>query len=311
MAKISPITRTAMASLLQTNLLSGDKHVPPAYTTLNELFQISQNGVIGDDENPSFGYYAIGNRGHTSSVVDDDDIIINLYKHQPSDAACWNHIPFVLREEANDLSADQRLNYGLRRVEQYNNKNYFAYYLKRVPVAQSPAKVQRTVITNGVANTTDYVYDSNNLNPKRPVTLPDEATTTAAEFLAVTKPVSVVFGDFDVAELLNVAVVKFGTESRAIISEIALCSGVDRTIPTTTGGGAPINFKEVLACQVLTFISTYRQMTIDNRGFTMDLELGATEPLLTASGLTESQMNDLVAQARSGLLSGINITSNT
>lgn len=311
MAKISPITRTAMASLLQTNLLNGDKHVPPAYTTLNELFQIAQNGVIGNDENPEFGYYAIGNRGHTSSVVGDDDVIINLYKHQPSDAACWQHIPFVLRQEANDLSADQRKNYGLRRMEQYNNKNYWAYYLKRIDTKSSVAKVQETTVTNGVPDTKDYVYDSSNLNPTRPITLPDEATTTAAQFLAVTKPVDVVFGDFDVAELLNVATVKYGTEQRAIISEIALCSGVDRTIQTTGAGGAQINFEEVLAAQVLTFISTYRQMTIDNRGFTMNLELGATEPLLTSSGLTESQMNDLVAKARSGLLSGVNITSNT
>lgn len=309
--KTSPITRTAIASYLQTFLLSRKKYILLPHTTLNELLEIEKNAVIPDDENPGFGYYTIGKSGHTSSIVGtEDDVIIDLRKHSPADAACWGHIPFVLREEANDLSADLRLQYGLRRMETYGTKNYFAYYAKRIDLALFVPKVKITNIVNGVANTKDYLYTQSNLHPEIPTVLPDEVTTTAAEYLSVTMPVTVEFSQFDVQELNNMALIKFGDARRAVISEIALCSGIDRVVQTTTAGGAPINFKEIIASQVLTFISTYRQMSIDNKGFTMDLELGATEPLLTSSNLTDAQMNDLIARARSGLLSGVTITPN-
>lgn len=306
--KISPVTRTAIGSLLQDNLLAGKQQPLLAGTTLNELLQIQQKAVLGQGENPRFGYYAIGNKGHTSSIVDGTDTIIDLYKHAPEDCACWNHIPFVLREEANDLSADLRLNYGLRRSEQHNGKNYFAYYLKRINLSGTSAKVMRTTVVNGVTNTEEYKFSNANLNPVRPVVLPDQATTTANDYLSTTMPVTVAFDLFDVNELFNVAAVLWNNEKRAIISELAFCSGVDRNIQTVGAGGAQINFKEVIGCQVITHVTTYKQLSIDNEGFNINMEVGATEPMLTGSALSAGANNDLLAQARSTLLSNISIT---
>jgi hypothetical protein len=306
--KISPVTRTAIGSLLQDNLLAGKQQPLLTGTTLNELFQIQQNAVLGQGENPAFGYYAIGNKGHTSSIIDGTDTIIDLYKHAPEDCACWNHIPFVLRAEANDLSADLRLNYGLRRAEQHGGKNYFAYYLKRVDLSGSTAKVTRTKIVNGVKDTKDYAFTSANLNPVRPIVLPDEATTTANDFLATTMPVTIKFDLFDVEELYNVFEVLKGTAKQAIISELAFCSGVDRNIPSIGAGGAAITVKEVIGCQVITFVTTYKQLSIDNEGFTINMELGATEPMLTGTALGSTANNDLLSMARTSLLTNISVS---
>lgn len=306
--KISPVTRTAIGSLLQDNLLAGKKQPLLAGTTLNELFQIQQKAVLGQNENPRFGYYAIGNKGHTSTIVDGTDTIIDLYKHAPEDCACWNHIPFVLREEKNDLSADLRLKYGLRRAEQHNGKNYFAYYLKRIDLSTTSAKVMHTVVVNGVQNTKEYPFTNANLNPVRPVVKPDEATTSANDYLSTTMPVTVVFDLFDVTELFNVAAVLWNNEKRAIISELAFCSGVDRNVPATSTGGAPITFKEVIGCQVITHVTTYKQLSIDNEGFKINMEVGATEPMLTGSALSANSNNDLLAMARSSLLSNITVS---
>lgn len=306
--KISPVTRTAIGSLLQDNLLAGKQQPLLAGTTLNELFQIQQKAVLGQGENPRFGYYAIGNKGHTSTIVDGTDTIIDLYKHAPEDCACWNHIPFVLREEKNDLSADLRLNYGLRRAEQHNGKNYFAYYLKRINLSQTSAKVMHTTVVNGVTNTEEYPWSNANLNPVRPVVLPDQAVTSANDYLATTMPVTITFDLFDVQELYNVAAVLWGTEKRAIISELAFCSGVDRNIQTAGTGGQQITFKEVIGCQVITHVTTYKQLSIDNEGFKINLEVGSTEPMLTGSALSAGANNDLLAMARSSLLTNISIT---
>ena len=273
-------TRTVYGAYLQTCMLENLPYTMAASSTLNEKFGILAGVAPAAGEIPSQQYWAIGNGGHrfentTAGIPKPVDVI-----HKSTDAALFNHLPFVLREPNNDLGAVERAKYGLRTTVTYNSVKYIAYYLKRFDLsAVVPKMLYKTIGADGTAAYTDFIPDSSNLNP-----VPQELSNTGVNvtdgrYVSATALTQVKLDANDIAELQNVANIIYGDPDLAIVSEIAICSGIDKIIDAGGNGQATFNFLEVIAVQVCTFMNVFWLAKYANSELTSDLDVGATEPL--------------------------------
>lgn len=276
------VTRSLWGAELQASLALDLPYTLRENTTLNQKFGVEANqGLEPNGKKPSIKYLAIGKGGHKNSIGADGTPFTSPLQHDPSDAALFDHIPFVLREVDNDLSVAERTGYALRVPTTINGKNYFAYYLKRLDLSTVNTKLYKTTVIDGVSTTVNYTPTSDNLNPEKPEMPNTGVITTSGDSLSVSALVELLFTEQDAANLVEVADIMFGNPMLAVISEMALCSGIDKVVTGPGPGNTQINYNEVIGAQIATFISTYYSIAFSNKGFDLILELGATEPLFT------------------------------
>ena len=272
------ITRTVYGASLQTALLLGIPYQPAENTTLNEKFNVEPAADLGNAL-PHVQYFCIGNGGHRVIVGADNIPYTSPLNHRAKDAALFNHIPFVIREADDDLTIDQREQYALRRREVINGVDYVAYYLKRMNVQQVSMVMQHTSVIEGNSTTTPFVPTSDELNPTPPELPSTGVITTDGNYLTSSAIVPVLFDENDVRELVNVAQILYENDQRAVISEIGLCSGIDRVV-TAEGPTGQFNYREAVGVQIASHITGYYPVGYSNRGFELQVEAGATEPML-------------------------------
>lgn len=248
-------------------------------STLNERFGI-QTGILPDaDVIPTMRYFCIGNGGHKMSIGAGGISKTEPVQHRGTDAACFSPIPFVLREPNDDLSVSQRAQYALRRQETHQGTTYYAYYLKRLDFTSVASGMKLININEGVETVAPFVPDSSNLNPTPPDLSSSGVNLVSGDYVSASANLSIVLNEFDVEELKNVANVIYEDEAYAIISEIGLCSGVDKTVTAPASGGTTINFNEAIVVQIVSHINTFQPMVYSNNGSEILLDCGATEPL--------------------------------
>lgn len=258
-------------------------------STINEKLNIQANVALSPTERPGLGYLIIGNGGHRAVTGADGFPLTDPIKHLADHAALYNQIPFVLRELDDDLTPDLRALYCLRTQVQIQGRNLVAYYGKRISLADVKVNIKRTVVEDGISTTTDYETSSTNLNPTPPVMSNTGVITTSGEYLSTSAVISVPFTERDVNELINVAKLMYNDERYAVISEFGFCTGVDRTVQISTVSGQT-NFKEVVACQVSTFVTAHYEMMFNTKGFDFRMETGAVEPLLGAGQISTATL---------------------
>ena len=286
MSDINIFTRTIYGSELQTALALGLPYEIAANTTLNEKFGIQAGAALGASDRPSIHYFAIGCGGHRSITGAEGIPYTSPINHRASDAALFKHMPFVLRRTNNDLTVTERANYALRRLESHGGLDYYAYYLKRIDLSTVTPSMEYTVTDNGVATTNPFVPTSSNLNPVATDLSNTEVITTAGNFLSVSAAVPLSFSEQDVVEFKNVATILYGSELYAIISEIAVCSGVDRTVQAQSISGNAFAFTEAVGVQIVTHVTSYYSVGFTNKGFDFTMDLGATEAMFTLNDVT-------------------------
>ena len=255
-------------------------------TTLNEKFSVQAgiapaNGVI-----PPLGYFAIGNGGHKLSVGADGLTKTEPVQHSATDAALFKHLPFVLRELNNDIDVVERAKYAIRRKEVYNNVTYVAYYLKRLDLANTTANTELISVKDGVQTVTAFTPNSSNLNPTPQVLSSTGVNVATGDYVSATAKVNIKFTKAEVSELLNATNIIYGDPGYAIISEILLCTGVDKLIQTFGDGANTINFTEAIAVQAASFINTFFALQYTNEGCEAALDVGICESLMNISGTT-------------------------
>lgn len=273
------ITRTVYGAALQTAHLYKLPLNIPENSTLNEKFGIRPTDPLEEGELPTVRYICIGNGGHRMTMGANNIPVTTPINHQATDAALYKHMPFVIRELDNDLSIVQRAKYAMRTIIKVDNVEFIAYYLKRLPLEDNTITLSRTHIANGEPVTVEFVPNNDNLNPEPPELPHDHIVTTDGSYISCSSVIDFQFTAQDVEELINVARVLYNDEAHAIISEIGLCSGVDRTITEPVPGGN-ISYREALRTQIVTHISTHYPVGLVNDGFRLQLEAGAVEPLL-------------------------------
>jgi hypothetical protein len=272
-------TRTIYSNYLQTCLLLKRQFNILAHSTLNEKFGIQADTGVSADQIPSLGYYAIGNGGHTYSIGADNIPLPEALQHVGTDAALFNHLPFVLREINNDLTPGERAKYGLRRTEIHDGLHYYAYYLKRLDLSDTLVAVEYITNSPGGPVVSTFVPSSANLNPV-PVRLsPTDVNIVSGDLTSVSAKLTIPLEKADIDELLAVARIIYKNEAFAIISEVCLCSGIDKVVQSASGGNSTINFNEVIAVQALAFINTFFALKFNNAKTEIALDVGATEPL--------------------------------
>jgi hypothetical protein len=270
--------RTIYSSALQTAQMLGMPLVIAPNTTLNERFSVQTDAVIPDGTYPRVKYFCIGNGGHRLSVGADGIPLARENQHWPTDASCFKPLPFVLRATNNDLSPLERSKYALRVSETHSGISYYAYYLKRIPMNGAQVALElRNVATDGTTTAVTFVPTPANLVP-----LPRNLTNAGAniltsDYITCAARLSISLAEQECTEILDACKIIFGDDSYAIISEMGLCSGLDKVIllPDNT------NFAEAIGVQVTSFINTVHHVKFSSSGISGYFDLGSNEPMFS------------------------------
>jgi hypothetical protein len=248
------------------------------YSTLNEKLGILHN-TTSTVVYPSVKYFGVGvgGQGFRTGAGGVPETV--YYQHDPSDAALFEQIPFVLRKLDNDLAPSQRERFALRKEITFNAVPYIAYYLRRINFTNVNYTTRYRNINAGSVTESVFETTSTNLSPTKNIPTTNSVNPTSGDYLVTSARIPLEFTAEDVDELLNVFMVMDGNYLRARLSEIAICSGIDHTIPVTASSGQ-FNFTDAISVQVMTFMAEDRALQFNTRGFTHEIDLGSNVPLL-------------------------------
>ena len=272
-------TRNALGALLQTAQKFGKPFDILPNSTLNQKFGVFDSLLPDPTDDISVRYVAIGNGGHKSVTGANGISKFVSIPHQPRHTALYNHLPFIMRPVDADLIAAERVNYRLRKEIDVNGARYAAYYLRKLDLtATAPSLEYRTVVGETVT-TNPWEPSLEDLNPVPPALNPNQVMTTGDDYIAASALVPLVFTEAETLELINAATILYDDPGFAVVSEIALCSGVDRMVSGNFNGTA-MNYTEAIAVQVNDFLATLFVPQFQSRGMSIDLDAGSVEPLL-------------------------------
>lgn len=277
-------SRTVFGSYIQTCLALG---LPPSYpssSTLNEKLGINASTLPSTSDQPKLAYFAIGNRGHSMTIGSNGIAKPEPIQHEGTDAALYGQIPFVLRTLNNDLTQLDRAKYALRRIESRNNIQYAAYYLKRIDLSAVTPQMFYNTVSNGSTTTTPFVPNSTNLNPTPPSVNNSGVNTVSGDYTTASALLNLALSASDAQEILNVATIMFGDSGFAIISEIALCFGVDKVV-TISGNGGGFNMNEAIGVTIAEHIPAFYPLNFSDTGVTVSLNVGSSDPLFALTNV--------------------------
>ncbi len=284
------ITRTLSSGYLQTHKYLGlSPYKPIKNSTLNEKFAVMADVLPSNQQIPNCRYMVIGNMGHRNvrgpDGADESEVIIHRANHN----ALYNHIPFVMRLEGNDLTASQRANYCLRVIENHDGKNYIVYYARRFDVSMVKPQLIEIEILNGVSVTKPYIPTIDDLNPERPEISNNGTVVGSNKNISTSAIVTIDLTAEDVHEIVSAHRIRTGSNRSPVISEIGICSGVDKLNDAISGAGS-FQYNEVIACQINTFIASNHPIGYNSSGLTLRLDVGATEPTLGDQAIHEANI---------------------
>lgn len=278
-------TRTIWGAALQTYQLSGLPYSTPVNTTLNELYNI-QSGVQPADT-PVIGYLGVGNGAHVAATGSNGFPLMITVPHFCTDAALFNGMPLLMRPLTSDLSPAAMANYAMRVVKTYNGVQYACYYLKKISMAGVQPVINYNANNSGVISTTPYAATSNNLNPTKPTVSAGGTVQTSADYLTVQMVLALGFSETDAEEYVNCATIIYGDPKYAVISEMMLVTANPQT-GIGAGSSGQFTYTEAFGAQVHSFIDDYISVNDTDQGFDFNLDMGAGEPLLTATSGTST-----------------------
>lgn len=275
-----PSQRTILANKLLSDMYFKKPFSPEPNTTLNQKLTILNDANVPPGSYPHLGYFVVGNDGHEQVVGANGIRKTVSIPHKGSDFSTFRLIPLVLRELNNDLTAVQRAQYRLRKQVTHDGVEYFAYYAKALDLSTVSPIMNRVVTVNGVSTVNQFIPSNENLNPDKPVLINDGVNPMEGVDLVVDAIVSIDFTEFDREEFCHVAEVLYGDRKWAVLSELALCSGMDRTNTGPGQGGSLIEYTEAIAMQINHHISINKDMEEDTEGFLLKCNIGSGDPEL-------------------------------
>lgn len=302
------IVRLAGGSYFQLAKAIGAPIIPQANSTLNEA--VNNKDVVPfqpaiptagmeyaadynyqtDSAGVKFQYLAIGCGGHYSVTNATHGIPTTQTKpHRARHTGLYRQIPFVCKPLDNDLSIEERAKYRLRKVVTINGVQYAAYFLRYIDLSASTI-VQVTVKKDkGIKSSNPYTPTINDLVPQDP----EINGTNDGTYLQTYIQTEITFNTTEAAYLREVAALWFGDENAAIVSEIDICSGVDKPItkryPATgnqTAQQVNSSLKEALAVQGGIIESTFMAMTFANGAVSEKIYIGTEDPLYGTNAIS-------------------------
>jgi len=245
------------------------EYQPLVNTTLNEKFDILPGQEIPAGQYPKLNYLVIGIGG--AEVVTGNDY--KFSRHKPTDAALFQHIPFVIRTADNDLLPGDQAKYRLRRTENIGGTEYVCYYMKIIEDFIMRDEVYQ--INAGVDFNSLTIFDTNteNILEPTPRNISDPVDTINNNYVAVTVKLDFILSVEELNEIENAMTIKYGTVSK--LTEIGIVSGYDfDNSGVTEIVGAVINF-------FVTIDLTTGIYLAQNSPVARSIEIGGMEPLVS------------------------------
>jgi len=262
--------RTLYGLEFQANGLINEPYVPRINTTLNEKYNLLPNEPIGADTVYGIKYLSIGTGG---TPVATGSGVYSYSEHGTLDAALFNQIPFVVRTVANDLTALEQAKYRFRIPITINGINYVQYYLRRLQASDITTDTYDISVSNaGAEQLTLFTTDT----PKYLNPVPRASPSPLNENNQyVSKMIKLRFSltPTELDEINAGIAILYGPTTVLHITEIGVCSGLDKTIGTLI---------EALKVQIFFHIS----VDVDTKlrydqtvGYLRSIELGGSEPV--------------------------------
>lgn len=248
---------------------------PMDYSTLNEKFNIEANTTLPIGLYPELKYIAIGRGGHRGRITTDGLTIIDVLQHNIVHASLYEHIPFILREVTNDLSAAERSGYGMRVLVEKDGVNYFAYYLKRIDLSTTYPTTDELTVANGETTSIPYIPVPAQLNPTPIPYSNSVANASTGKHISVSSTLELNLSEVDIAEIIAAVETIYGDVGYAVISEVATVSAIIDTVNTTLGG-VNISYDEALAAQIMTHVPTNVALQFTTRSINHRYDIGFT-----------------------------------
>lgn len=279
------VTRTIIGGELQTCMLQGLPFVYQKNTTINEALEIYPEAVPSPGVYPQMKYYVIGIGGHTLGASAGGRPKIVEEEYEPTSMNLYAQRPFVLRLESNDLTEEQRRNYGLRKLVLKDGLRYFGYYARVIDQSNTTTTKTFYKKRNGVESFPVFIPTNENLKPKPPVLLPNQSVPTLsdADKVRVNSVTNIPFTEWEVEEYINAIRILDGDEDLAAISEIGLVAAFPRTVTAEGAGGAQFQFTELMGAIIIQYITLFIDFNSSNLGTTFTVDAGVAEPMVTKS----------------------------
>ena len=248
------------------------------YSTLNEVFAMG-NVAPPETGYPVIKYLAIGRGGHKNVIGTGNNTLVDILQHGVTDAALFDQIPFLLVPTTADITSTERAKYRLRTMETYVGINYFAYYLKVIDTSTVLPTEQVITLNNGViTNDVAYVPSISSLTPT-PVDISNTVINVVQGMhLVVQAVLPITLSSADIDNIIAACITKFGDIRYAVISELGIVGGFDKTI-TSTLGGISATYAEIQAAQIMVFIGSLQSLEQKPTSVTFNYALSSSSPL--------------------------------
>lgn len=274
---MSNVTTSICAIGLNTAKALGLPYEVLDQTTLNEKFNVLPERTLPEGEYPITKFVAIGRGGHRNAAGSDNRSITILEKHRSRDKALFEHIPFILREQDDDLTTEQRKHYAMRTLVVIEDVTYIAYYLKILDLTSQTVEYNRVTITNGEEVSVPYVPSSAELSPTPMVLNNQSVNVSNGEFITASTLINCDFNEWEVAEILNACRIIYGEENYATLSEVALCSGYPIQHTAQNPNQPQFTYTESICTQVHTMVTTRHELWETNLGIPFSFNVGGSE----------------------------------
>lgn len=269
--------RTIHAAHLSTHKTIGVPYVPLPNSTLNQKFNVYPEELPMNGEYPNVAYVAIGRRGAKLGSSTSGDPIPVQVPHSPKHAALYEHMPWIVRRLEDDLSASQRKRFRMRVPFTGKDGNaYVGYYLMAIDMTNVKPTAELRHVENGKITSTVFEPDVGDLSPKQIVMDNVNIKNPNNDCLVSTAKLEVDLNATDIAEIINSFTVIDGDASGAVISEIAVVSGVDRIMQTNISG-AMGSYIECICAQVNVFVHKYAVLDITSTSLKLTFDVGSSE----------------------------------
>lgn len=268
--------RTVYGSLVMNALRWNTKLRILPNSTLNQKFKVQADALPYDTEKVTTQYFVLGVNG--LEYVPFQDMYMREWRYySPTQAALYRHIPLVMRRLTEPLSIEERKDLRLRTIESHNGVDYECWYARLTGHNDTPAEVEKRTEINGVISPDAWSPSLNDLNPNPQQLPPDSPVENGRTYQAVTKKFQIHLSPGDIQELLNSAQIKFGDANLANITELGICSGVDRRVPGDFNG-IQQNYVEAIYTQINDFMRVDFSAADSLAGKDLELDAGTSEP---------------------------------
>ena len=269
--------RTMFNVDLHLAMLFGAKYICLPHTTLNEKFGIGNDAAVQVAKSvyPTIRYLTIGTGG-TPGINESKGFVLS--EHSPLDAALFNHVPFAMFPEGEDMPVEEQSKYRFKIKEKLSDgTSYTCYYLKVLDgigdVYDNKFQTIRNVGSEAFIST--FNTNRNMLSPIPRKKLIKYDTIQDTFFITKLCKIKVTFTETEIEWLKNVYKYK-GLKSN-VLSEMGVCSGIE-TYHTTSG-----ETLEPIDVQLMFFLDLNLDLTYSfnlKKSFTKYIEIGGAEPLL-------------------------------